>query len=320
MTVASILPRVRGRPPLASAVALLGAVLAALVAAPAALADTTQSSNWAGYAAHSSRVHFTHVFGAWRQPSATCTAGTPTYSSEWVGLGGYSASANALEQIGSEVDCSASGKVLSTAWYELVPAPSRTIRMTVNPGDDLTAGVTVTGHQVRLQLSDLTRHSTFSRTVHVRQLDTSSADWILEAPSQCSSATNCQQLPLADFGTTAMTRASTRTNRGHAAAISDPLWTTTAIALASGGRRFIGSGGGGGVTATPSSLVFGGTAFAVTYAGSGGASGSGGPTSAGSAPAGAAHPRGDPVAPRLAALTRTMPSRPSPRPRLLRNP
>lgn len=284
MTVASILPRLRGRPSVASAVALLGAVLVVLVAAPTALADMTHSSNWAGYAAHSTRVHFNHVFGAWRQPSATCAAGTPTYSSEWVGLGGYSASANALEQIGSEVDCGASGQVISTVWYELVPAPSRTIRMTVHSGDNLTAAVTVTGHQVRLQLSDLTRHTTFSRTVHVRQLDISSADWIVEAPSRCSSATTCRQLPLADFGTTAMTRASTRTSRGHAAAISDPLWTTTAIALATAGRRFIGSGGGAGATATPSSLVFGGTAFAVTYAGSGQASGSG-PTSAASAPA-----------------------------------
>lgn len=248
--------------------ALLGAVLAVLVLAPSALADTVQSSNWAGYAAHSTRLHFSHVFGSWRQPSAVCVAGTPTYSSQWVGLGGYAANASALEQIGSELDCSASGKLVSTVWYELVPAPSRSIRMTVAPGDQLTAAVVVTGHKVRLQLSDVTRHTTFSRTVHVHQLDVSSADWIVEAPSECTPTSSCQQLALADFGTTAMTRASAQLSTGHRAGIRDPRWRTTAITLSSAAGRFVGSGAGvgAGADATPSNLVFGGSAFAVTFA------------------------------------------------------
>ncbi len=252
------------------ALALLATLAATLGLASAALADATQSSNWAGYAAHSSRVRFTHVFGAWRQPSAVCTPGTPTYSSQWVGLGGYAVNSRALEQIGSELDCAASGKIVSTVWYELVPAPSRSIRMTVAPGDQLTAAVTVVGHLVRLQLSDLTRHTTFSRSVSVRQLDVSSADWIVEAPSECTSASSCRQLALADFGTTAMTRASAQTSTGHRAGISDPLWRTTAIALSSTGRHFVGSGANAGAGATPSNLVFGGSAFVVTYAGAGG--------------------------------------------------
>lgn len=173
----------------------------------------------------------------------------------------------ALEQIGSELDCSASGKLESTVWYELVPAPSQSIRMKVAPGDQLAAAVTVTGHLVRLQLSDLTRHTSFRRTVDAHQLDVSSADWIVEAPSECTSASSCQQLALADFGTTAMTRASTQTSTGHRAGISDPRWRTTAIALASPGRRLVGYGAHPSAAATPSDLVFGGSAFAVTYAG-----------------------------------------------------
>jgi hypothetical protein len=139
--------------------------------------------------------------------------------------------------------------------------------MTVAPGDQLTAAVTVTGHLVRLQLSDLTRHTTFSRTVYVHQIDVSSADWIVEAPSECTSSSSCQQLALADFGTTAMIRASTQTSTGHRAGISDPLWRTTAITLSSAAGRFVGSGAGAGADAMPSNLVFGGSAFAVTYAG-----------------------------------------------------
>ncbi len=259
--------------------ALSGVLAAALASAPSALADATQSSNWAGYAAHSSRVHFTHVSGAWRQPSAVCAPGTPTYSSQWVGLGGYAVNSNALEQIGSELDCTASGKMVSTVWYELVPAPSRSIRMTIAPGDQLIASVTVVGHLVRLQLSDLTRHRTFSRSVSVRRLDVSSADWIVEAPSECTSASACRQLALADFGSTAMTRASAQISTGHRAGISDPLWRTTAIALSSAGRHFVGAGANAGADAMPSNLVFGGSAFAVTYAGAGGpASTPSGPT------------------------------------------
>ncbi len=252
------------------ALALLGALAVTLGSAAAARADVTRSSNWAGYAAHSSRVRFSHVFGAWRQPSAACTPGTPTYSSQWVGLGGYAVNSKALEQIGSELDCSASGKPVSTVWYELAPAPSRSIRMTVAAGDQLTAAVTVTGHLVRLQLSDLTRHTSFVRTVDVHQIDVSSADWIVEAPSECTGPGPCQQLALADFGTTAMTRASAQTSTGHRAGISDPRWRTTVIVLSSTGRRFVGSGVHAGADATPSNLVFGGSAFAVTYAGAGG--------------------------------------------------
>ncbi len=294
-------PRRRG----AAVSALLGAVAALLALAPSALADSAQSSNWAGYAAHSSRVHFTHVVGTWRQPSAVCAPGTPTYSSQWVGLGGFASNSTALEQVGSELDCSASGKLVSTVWYELVPAPSRNIRMTVAPGDQLTAAVAVTGHLVRLQLSDLTRHTTFSRTVFVRQLDVSSADWIVEAPSECSSSSSCQQLPLADFGTTAMTRASTQTSTGHRAGISDPLWRTTAITLSSAAGRFVGSGSaaGAGAEATPSNLVFGGSAFAVTYAGGRGS----GPVS--SAPAASAPAASAPAAQRVRSSTLTRPGR-----------
>ena len=98
--------------------------LVALASVPAALADTTQSTNWAGYAAHGSRASFRAARGSWIEPSASCVRGVRTYSSYWVGIGGYSETSQDLEQIGTEVDCTASGRVNSTAWYELVPSPS----------------------------------------------------------------------------------------------------------------------------------------------------------------------------------------------------
>jgi hypothetical protein len=239
---------------------------ATLVAAPAALADTSQSSNWAGYAVHRGGTSFSRVLGKWQQPLATCTSNQPTYSAIWVGLGGFSPSSPALEQIGTELDCSASGKVESSAWYEFVPAASHTIRLSVRPGDQVSAAVNVTGSRVVLTLTNLTRHRTFSKTLHGR-VDVSSAEWIVEAPSDCFSDGTCQTLPLADFGSANFNLASARSMTGHNGAVSDRAWNTTRIDLAPGGRRFVGFQAAGAGTAIASSLGAGGNTFSVTYRG-----------------------------------------------------
>jgi Peptidase A4 family len=250
------------------ALILLAGIALALVAAPAALADSVRSSNWAGYAIHRGGVRFKRVTGIWRQPTTTCTGGQATYSSIWVGLGGFSETSRALEQIGSEVDCNARGKTVSSVWYELVPAASRTIRMQVRPGDMLKATVTVTGHQVQLALRDLTRRRLFTKTLHASSVDTSSAEWILETPSVCAPNSSCQVLPLADFGRAAITHASATTTRGITGPISGRKWSTTKITLASAGHHFINQGAAAtAAMALPSSLSAGGGAFSITYQG-----------------------------------------------------
>jgi hypothetical protein len=248
----------------ALALALMAGVLIALSSAPAALADTTQSSNWAGYAVHRSHVSFEKVIGTWRQPTVNCTGPTPSYSSVWVGLGGFSLKAQALEQIGSEVDCSPTGQVVSTAWYELVPAPSRAISMRVDPGDELSASVTVKGHQTRLTLRDLTRRTSFTRSLRVKPVDIGSAEWIVEAPSECSTPSSCQTLSLANFGTATFSSASATSTSGHVGRIADRHWGVTRITLAIGQRHFIGDPATT-AQASPSPLTAGGSAFSVTY-------------------------------------------------------
>jgi Peptidase A4 family len=244
-------------------------VLVALSTAPAAFADTAQSSNWAGYAVHHRGVHFTRVTGTWTQPRATCTRGQTTYSSVWVGLGGYALSSQALEQIGTESDCTVSGRAVSSAWFELVPSASRAIRMTVNAGDRLRAGVTVSGGEVTVTLSDLTRHTSFSKRLHPATVDTTSAEWILEAPSVCSdsSASSCHTLPLADFGSAGFTAAAATPTAGHASPIDDRRWTTTRISLAATGRAFVSDAPASSAGAVASSLSARGSAFTVTYRG-----------------------------------------------------
>jgi Peptidase A4 family len=249
----------------------------ALWGAPAALGATgsssTSSSNWAGYAIHQSKTEFTKVVGAWTQPKLACTAGHSSYSAYWIGLGGYNENSDALEQIGTEADCSASGAAKMSAWYELVPAPSRNLKLTVHAGDTLLASVTVTGHRVRLALEDATTHKTVAKTVHDADLDLTSAEWIAEAPSECANDNSCQTLPLADFGSTNFSFAYAQTSTGRKGSISNRAWDTTKITLVAGGARFVGFGGGGDGIATPSKLTGSGSAFSVTYSESGGPGG-----------------------------------------------
>jgi hypothetical protein len=247
--------------------AVVAAAALALCGASTALADSSTSSNWAGYAAHRSGVRFRSVSGTWRQPNVACRAGHETYSAVWVGLGGYSQSSNALEQIGTEVDCSLSGRVLSSAWYELVPAPSESVNLRVRPGDLLAASVTVVGRRVQLKLADLTRHTAFTRSFGAGSIDVGSAEWIVEAPSDCTSATNCRTLPLANFGTTGFSSAGARSTTGVSGTISSRAWGATSITLSPGGRRYItyrGSGPSAGA-AKPSRLGAGGSEFSVDY-------------------------------------------------------
>lgn len=242
--------------------------VAGLAGAPAALANPTKSTNWAGYAVHRAGVSFRQVSATWTQPTVTCVNGQASYSAVWIGLGGYKESANALEQIGTEVDCTPSGRAVSTAWYELVPAPSRTFSLSVNPGDVIHATVAVDGQRVVVKLENATRHRTFQRMLHTASVDVSSAEWIVEAPSECVSQFACQALPLANFGSVTFNSAMARTASGASGSIAGHGWGRTKIELTPGAQRFITARHATSTegTATPSALRGEGTAFDVRYA------------------------------------------------------
>jgi hypothetical protein len=248
-------------------IAMAVTAFAALAGAPAASANTAESTNWAGYAVHHNAVHFTRVAGSWTQPRATCTPGRATYSSVWVGIGGYDLNSQALEQTGTESDCTASGRAVSSAWYELVPSASHAVKLTVNPGDRVRAAVTLDGGEVTVTLADLTRRRSFTKRLHPATVDTTSAEWILEAPSLCSRSWSCRTLPLADFGSAGFTAAAATTTTGHRGTIEDRRWTTTRISLAATGRTFVSNPSAPAATAVPSSLSSQGSAFTVTYRG-----------------------------------------------------
>jgi len=231
------------------------------------------SANWAGYAVTASQgapsASFSNVSGSWIQPAATCTAGTPTFSVFWVGIGGDSSTSQALEQVGTEADCSAAGRPTYRVWYELVPAAPVTVKLPLKAGDGIAASVAVSGKNVSIRITNVTqKKNTFARRLVMTSPapDVSSAEWIAEAPSVCTSGGRCAVLPLANFGGVnfVVTKA---TAGGHTGTVSDPAWSATAISLAGGGpmgpRRFMPAVLT--ATAAPTPLSPDGSAFGVTW-------------------------------------------------------
>ncbi len=225
-------PRLRSLRRCALAGVLAGVTLA-LAAAPAGA--STLSSNWAGWVAlpsSSSHASFSSVSGSWQVPKLSCSTGQSTYSAAWVGLGGYRPSSNALEQVGVDADCSRLGQPHYDSWYELIPAAPVNVPISVHAGDQMTGSVTVHGTHVTLRLRDLTTGARYSTTRRTSQIDVSSADWILEAPSSCTAA-GCQTLPLADFGGVSFT-AATATSGSHTGPVEDSRWSAAQIELRQG--------------------------------------------------------------------------------------
>jgi hypothetical protein len=272
--------------PILTASALLGAVPAL---ADATLASTTpgtdiaHSNNWAGYVAHGAGARFRTVVARWTQPKAECVRGHESSAAIWIGLGGYRRGAHVIDQIGTELDCSAAGWATSSAWYELTPAPSRTLALQVAPGDSVAAVVSARRRTASFSLVDLTSHRRFRQTFAVRSADRSSAEWIVEAPSLCNSPGDCMELPLADFGQMNFRHARAWKAGGRSGSIGSPAWTSTQLWMtppvvaggssASSPDRHVAPGdtmapagrqppSGRAVASAPSS---GGTAFSVRY-------------------------------------------------------
>jgi hypothetical protein len=226
--------------------------------------QTSTSSNWAGYVAGGNT--FSSVSGGWTVPTAK--SDTDGYSATWIGLGGASSSSSSLEQVGTESDY-VDGRTTYTAWYELVPEAPVTLKLSVHAGDRMTAKVAVSGTTVTISITDQTTGRTVTRTLHMSDPDSSSAEWVAEAPTVEYSNGASEVVPLADFGKVSFTSASATSTAGHTGAIADPAWSTEKVDLVSsssggpGGGRFAAASSG--AQATTSSLKSGGSAFSVKW-------------------------------------------------------
>ena len=156
----------------AAAVALAGAMTAALAATPAASAGVVNrtpsafshdirnstSGNWAGYVATGGG--FTSVSAGWTEPAVSCRSQN-TYASFWIGLDGDGS--NSVEQIGTESDCSG-GRAVYSAWYEMYPGGPVDVAGPISPGDAVQASVSYGGSgHFTLVLADRTKG--WTRTV-----------------------------------------------------------------------------------------------------------------------------------------------------------
>ena len=223
-------------------------------------AEADVSSNWSGYAV--SGATFSAVSGSWTQPAATCTSGTSS-AAFWVGLGGDSEASQALEQVGTSSDCDAAGNASYSAWYELVPATSVRIKLTIAPGNKIWASVKVNGTKVTVTLENLTRKTTFTKTLTMAAPDVSSAEWIAEAPSACDTDGRCRQVTLTNFGKVAFTKALA-TAAGHTGTIADSRWTATPIQLQSFASFGPFASAASGAQAVPATLSPDGSSFTVS--------------------------------------------------------
>ena len=118
-----------------------------------------------------------------------------------------------------------------------------------------------------LTLADLTRHAPLLADLHARPMDTTSAEWILEAPGNCWGS-RCVTLPLVRLRPSRFSLARVVTGSGRTGSIAGAHWHTTRITLTAGGPRFVDGGppsspGG----ASPGALTAAGSAFSLSYTG-----------------------------------------------------
>jgi hypothetical protein len=235
----------------------------------AALAALQLSTNWSGYMATTpvgapAPLTFTQATGSWRVPKVIC-ARSGTSAAFWVGIGGSTPTAPALEQLGISADCEPNGIPQYRAWTEIVPDPANFISLKVRPGDVITAALVVQGQTVTMSLANQTTRKRYSNRSEVQQaVDTSSAEWIAEAPSLCRSQSACDVVPLSNFRTVGFTNIAATAN-GHMGVLTDPAWLLTPLALvsSSGAAHYTAKSNASGAVPNPISST--GRAFSIGY-------------------------------------------------------
>jgi hypothetical protein len=163
----------------------------------------TISENWSGYATTSNKK-FTYVHSTFVQPTLTCAGGKNQWTSDWVGLDGYST--NTVEQDGTFAHCGGSDGTTPVykAWFEMYPAGSVNV-FKVHPGDVIDSSVSYAGSTFSLTIADLTTGKTHTDNATCATCERTSAEWIIERPALCNAAeTKCFITKLANFGTSTM--------------------------------------------------------------------------------------------------------------------
>jgi hypothetical protein len=201
---------------------------------------SSRSSNWSGYVANGGT--FTSVTATWVVPQVAASAGGA--DATWVGIGGLNS--RDLIQAGTQASVGG-GSVTYEAWVEMLPQSSRTVSLSVNPGDSVTTTISQDpSGEWTISIKNNTTGRSYSATVQYSSSN-SSAEWVQEAPSAGRGL-----VPLDDFGTLKFTAAS---------AVRDGK----SMNLSQLGARAISMiNGQGQVIAQPSQIDADGSSFTVT--------------------------------------------------------
>jgi len=217
------------------------------------------NTGWAGYAVTGS--DFTHVEGSWIVSAVNCTATPNTFSSEWVGIDGWSS--NTVEQIGTDADC------LGTApyywvWYEFYPYGSIVIHdVSIAAGDKFAAAVTYDGdNYYTVALKNESTGQSFSKKVEFDGADGSgppqrnSAEWIMEMDGE----------KLSDFGVDSFGKEYTGyvNDKATDSSVSNGVINAFGNAVQESITTQNGSANSP-LTALPSALASDGASFTVTW-------------------------------------------------------
>jgi GH24 family phage-related lysozyme (muramidase) len=187
--------------------------VSSVTSVPAQLIAVSYSYNWSGYELTNST--FTSVSGSWVVPSVSCSSSGDLYASQWVGIDGNEGDTYVIQD-GTSTDCEGTTAVYG-AWYEFLgdssvyngySVPLSTGTYPVAPGDHMSAGVSYAASAWTFTLVNSTEHWSFSTSAAEPSPppQQSSAEWIVEAPTICTST--CAQSSVADFDTVTFTNAS----------------------------------------------------------------------------------------------------------------
>ena len=230
------------------------------------LKETVGSLNWGGYVAatnfNTPSAAVTAVNASWIVQTAA-RSNTPSYSSQWTGIGGFFTSDSSLIQLGTESDYYGNSGSYS-AWIERLPNSEQTIPLTIKPGDVIVANISLTSetNYWLMTMTDVTSKKSYNTVVNYGSSQLS-AEYIEERPELCNSR-SCSLTTLSNFGTayygsdyTHQPLTEYPTINGQFSALGSSAWQNENIVMfANNGVKEI---------AAPSSLSSDGTSFMMTY-------------------------------------------------------
>ena len=199
------------------------------------------SENWSGYVAPGSG--YTSVGAAWVVPTATASTSLAA-DATWVGIGGVSSTD--LIQAGTQAVIE-NGTTTYEAWYELLPAASQEVPLSVHPGDMVSVSITAqSGGTWLISFADFSDNTVYTTTVAYSSSG-SSAEWIEEMPSDDAGV-----VPIDNFGSVSFSQGFAAQNGERMTLDQAGAQPITMITLS------------GSVLAAPGALGSDGASFTVT--------------------------------------------------------